>query len=76
MKATFEAADPVPGLMDDLVDALYLLDACRKRGTHDVSRLLEYIEYTLDQIERYRLGMSSELFLTMMVDEERIDTAC
>jgi hypothetical protein len=76
MKATFETLDPVPQLMDDLVDALYLLDACRKRGTYDVTRLLEYIEYTLDEIERYRLGMSSELFATIIADEVEIDTAC
>ena len=66
MKATFRPNDPVPQLVDDLVDALHLLYECRRRGVINLDRLLEYIEYTMDEIERHRLGMSSELFLTML----------
>jgi len=62
--------------MDELVDALHLLHECRRRGVHDVSRLLEYIEYTLDEIEHHRLGMSAELFQTLMSAEEANDVAC
>jgi len=62
--------------MDELVDALYLLSECRRRGVSDVDRLLEYIEYKLDQIERYRLGMSGELFNARLVAEEAGELAC
>ena len=70
MKAVFQPFDPVPELMDELVDALYLLDQCRRRGVHDVDRLLEYIEYKMDEIERQRLGMSKELFVSFLAAEE------
>lgn len=76
MKATFQPNDPVPQLMDELVDALYLLDNCRRRGVLDTSRLLDYIDYTIDQIERHRLGMSSELFETLLSVDEVGDLAC
>lgn len=77
MTATFPPNDPVPRLMDELVDGLYLLYECRRRGVPDVDRLMDYIEYKLDQIEHHRLGMSSELFATLMIAEEADDTvAC
>jgi len=58
--------DPVPQLIDELLDGLHLLYECRRRGVTDVARLVEYIEYIMDQIERHRLGMSRELFSTML----------
>lgn len=70
MKAAFQPFDPVPELMEELVDALYLLDQCRHRGVREVDRLLEYIEYKIDEIERQRLGMSRELFVTFLAAEE------
>lgn len=70
MKAAFQPFDPVPELMDELVDALHLLDQCRLRGVHDLDRLLEYIEYKMDEIERHRLGMSRELFASFLAAEE------
>ena len=66
MKATLQPNDPVPALMDELVDGLHLLHVCRARGVADLERLLEYIEYTLDQIECHRLGRSSDLFFDSM----------
>ena len=72
MTATFQPPDPVPQLLDELVDALYLLYECRRRGVADLERLIEYIGYTMDEIERHRLGMSSELFLTL-IDPDRSD---
>ncbi len=72
MTATFQPPDPVPQLLDELVDALHLLYECRRRGVVDLERLIEYIEYTMDEIERQLLGMSSELFLTL-IDPDRAD---
>ena len=66
MAATFPVNDPVPELMDQLIDALYLLNECRRRGVQDTERLLDYIEHTIDEIERYRLGMPRELFDAMV----------
>jgi len=70
MKATFEPTDPVPQLIDELVDGLHLLYECRRRGVGELDRLLEYLECKMDEIERERLGMSSELFITMMAADE------
>ena len=70
MAAGFQLDDPVPHLLDQLVDALHLLYECRRRGVNDVDRLLEYIEYTMDEIDRQRLGMSGESFLTMAEAQE------
>ena len=66
MKATFEATEPMERLLDQLVDGLYLLYECRSRGVSNLDRLLEYLEYTMDEIERRHLGMSSDLYLTLI----------
>lgn len=77
MKATFQPYDPVPELMDELTDALYLLYQCRLRGVRDLDRLLEFIEYTMDQIEHNRLGMSGEVFTSLLSAAEVSDVvAC
>jgi len=73
MKATFETTEPIESLMDQLVDGLHLLYECRRRGVGNLDRLREYIEYTMDEIERRHLGMSSELFVTMLGDDESIE---
>jgi len=70
MKATCPPSDPVPQLMDELIDGLHLLYECRRRGVADLGRLLDYIEYTIDEIERYRLGTSGERFKTVLSAEE------
>ncbi len=70
MKATFQPFDPVPELMEELIDALYLLHQCRLRHVHDVDRLLDYIEHTMDEIERHRLGCSKELFASVLAADE------
>jgi hypothetical protein len=64
MQATFPVCDPVPDRLDELVDGLYLLHQCKERGVSDLDRLVEYIEFTMDEIERHRLGRSSELLVT------------
>jgi len=70
MKATSQPNAPVAHLLDELVDGLHLLYECRRRGVDDVDRLLEYLEYTMDEIERHHLGMSGELFLTLLSSDE------
>ena len=75
MTPTFQPNDPVPRLMDELIDALHLLHECRLRGVNDVSGLLDYIEYKIDEIEHRRLGMSRELFQTMLSAEEAKEEA-
>lgn len=70
MRATSQHFDPVPDLVDQLVDGLHLLYECRRRGVIDVDRLLEYLEHTMDQIERERLGMSTELFHSALSADE------
>lgn len=73
MKAPFPLSDPVPQLMDELIDALYLLEQCRRRDVHDVSRLLDYIDYTIHQIEQQRLGSTSQ---ADTLSPEVSDVAC
>ena len=58
MTAQFQPNDPVPELLEQLIDGLHLLYQCRQRGVSEVDRLLEYIEFTIDEIERHRLGSS------------------
>lgn len=70
MKATIQPKDPMPQLLDELVDGLHLLYECRRRGVCDLDRLVEYLECKMDEIERERLGMSGELFVTMMAADE------
>ncbi len=70
MKAASQPFDPVPELLDELTDALYLLDQCRRRGVQETDRLLEYIEHTMDEIERHRLGCSRDLFLSLLPADE------
>ncbi len=75
MTASFQRNDPVPELLDQLIDGLYLLYECRRRGVGNVDRLLEYIEFIMDEIERHRLGMSSDLFLTM-IEQDPSEALC
>ena len=70
MEAAFHACDPVPELMNELVDALYLLDQCRRRGVQDVDRLVEYIEYKMDEIEEHRLGMTCRRVASCLTADE------
>jgi hypothetical protein len=74
MLANFQATDPVTHLMDELVDGLHLLHVCRARGVSDLDRLLEYIEYTIDQIEHHRLGASREFFFSEAASEDFVTT--
>jgi hypothetical protein len=70
MKAAFAPSDPVPELMDQLLDGLHLLYECRRRGVDQVDRLLDYIEYTMDEIERHRLRTNTTLSpSTLSADE-------
>jgi len=70
MAASFQFDEPLSYLVDQLVDSLHLLYECRRRGVTDVDRLIEYIEYTMDEIERRHLGMSGESFLAMSEAQE------
>jgi len=36
----------------------------------DVDRLIDYVEHTMDEIERHRLGMSGDLFNTLLSCDE------
>jgi len=70
MKAAFPVIDPVSELMDELIDALYLLDQCRRRGVQDLHLLLDYVEHTMDEIERHRLGTPARSFSPLLTADE------
>ncbi len=74
MKSNFAVTDPVPALLDELVDGLKLLYECRHRGIADTDRLLASIEDTMDLIERYRLSPYKELVLSDMSSEDFVTT--
>jgi hypothetical protein len=70
MKAAFPVIDPVPELMDELIDALYLIEQCRQRGVSDLHLLLDYIEHTMDEIERHRLSTPSASIAPFLTADE------
>ena len=74
MKSNVAVIDPVPALLDELVDGLKLLYECRHRGIVDTDRLLASIEDTMDLIERYRLSPYSDLVLDDMNSEDFVTT--
>lgn len=70
MKSNSVVIDPVPALLDELVDGLRLLYECRHRGINNTDLLLSSIEDTMDLIERHRLGPVPDLvFDTMNADD-------
>ena len=72
MKSNCAVTDPVPALLDELVDGLRLLYECRHRGVNDTDRLLASIEDTMDLIERYRLGQGRDLVFDEMNPDDFI----